>query len=334
MSDPTSLGGSSDRDNVQHEFMRAGAEDIRLPYSSAEDGPEPVDEIGKPRSLWQDAWADLRRNKLFIVGSILVLLLIVMAAFPQLFTNIDPRDCSLSNSRLPPSGDAWFGYDLQGCDVYSRTIYGARASILVGIFTTTAVMIIGGVIGIVAGFFGGWADGIASRITDVFLALPLLLGSILILTAFPSDSDTPELVVIGKVVVALAVLGWTQLARIMRSSVIQVKNQDYVQAARALGANSTRIIGRHVLPNSLAPVIVVAMISLGAYISAEATLSFLGIGLQPPVISWGIAINDAATYVRTSPHMLLFPAAFLSITVFAFIMLGDAVRDALDPKLR
>ncbi len=263
-----------------------------------------------------------------------MLVLIVMAAFPQLFTSVDPRSCSLSNSRQPPSGDAWFGYDLQGCDIYARTIYGARASILVGIFTTTAVMIIGGAVGIIGGFFGGWADTIVSRLTDVFLALPLLLGSILILTAFPSDSDTPELVVIGKVVVALAVLGWTQLARIMRSSVIQVKNQDYVQAARALGANSTRIIGRHVLPNSLAPVIVVAMISLGAYISAEATLSFLGIGLQPPVISWGIAINDAATYVRTSPHMLLFPAAFLSITVFAFIMLGDAVRDALDPKLR
>jgi oligopeptide transport system permease protein len=334
MSESSNLGGPTDRKNVQREFMRARAEDIRMPSPTAGGEPEPVDEIGKPRSLWQDAWADLRTNKLFIIGTILVLVLIVMAAFPQLFTSVDPRSCSLSNSRQPPSGDAWFGYDLQGCDIYSRTIYGARASILVGIFTTTAVMIIGGAVGIIGGFFGGWADTIVSRLTDVFLALPLLLGSILILTAFPSDSDTPELVVIGKVVVALAVLGWTQLARIMRSSVIQVKNQDYVQAARALGANSTRIIGRHVLPNSLAPVIVVAMISLGAYISAEATLSFLGIGLQPPVISWGIAINDAATYVRTSPHMLLFPAAFLSITVFAFIMLGDAVRDALDPKLR
>jgi oligopeptide transport system permease protein len=334
MSESSNLGGQTDRKNVQREFMRARAEDIRMPSPTAGGEPEPVDEIGKPRSLWQDAWADLRTNKLFIIGTILVLVLIVMAAFPQLFTSVDPRSCSLSNSRQPPSGDAWFGYDLQGCDIYSRTIYGARASILVGIFTTTAVMIIGGAVGIIGGFFGGWADTIVSRLTDVFLALPLLLGSILILTAFPSDSDTPELVVIGKVVVALAVLGWTQLARIMRSSVIQVKNQDYVQAARALGANSTRIIGRHVLPNSLAPVIVVAMISLGAYISAEATLSFLGIGLQPPVISWGIAINDAATYVRTSPHMLLFPAAFLSITVFAFIMLGDAVRDALDPKLR
>ena len=332
MSEPTHLGGSRDRENVQNEFMRARAEDITLP--APEGAPEPTDDVGKPRSLWQDAWDDLRRNKLFIVGSVLVLVLIVMAAFPQLFTSVDPRECVLQNSRQPPSSEAWFGYDLQGCDVYARTIYGARASILVGIFTTTAVMIIGGLIGIIAGFFGGWVDGIASRITDVFLALPLLLGSILILTAFPSTTDTPELVVIGKVVLALALLGWTQLARIMRSSVIQVKNQDYVQAARALGATSTRIIGRHVLPNSLAPVIVVAMISLGAYISAEATLSFLGIGLQPPVISWGIAVNDAATYVRTSPHMLFFPAMFLSVTVFAFIMLGDAVRDALDPKLR
>jgi len=333
MSDPTSTG-TPDQQEIRQEFMRAGAQNIALPGVTAEESALPVGDVGKPRSLWQDAWEDLRRNPLFIIGTILVLVLVVMAAFPQLFTSVDPRSCSLSNSRQPPSSEAWFGYDLQGCDVYARTIYGARASILVGIFTTAAVMVIGGLIGIVSGFFGGWTDSIASRITDIFLALPLLLGSILLLTAFPSTAETPELVVIGKVVFALAILGWTQLARIMRSSVIQVKNQDYVQAARALGASSNRVITRHVLPNSLAPVIVVAMISLGAYIGAEATLSFLGIGLQPPVISWGIAINDAATYVRTSPHMLFFPALFLSVTVFAFIMLGDAVRDALDPKLR
>lgn len=326
--------GPSEQQEIRQEFVRGRAQDLNLPDPTFGDDPLPIDDIGKPRSLWQDAWADLRRNPLFIVGSILVLVLIVMAVFPQLFTNTDPRDCNLANSREGPSSEAWFGYDLQGCDVYARTIYGARASILVGIFTTGSVLIIGGFIGIIGGFFGGWADTLVSRTTDIFLAIPLLLGSILILTSFPSTADTPELVVIGKVVVALALLGWTQLARIMRSSVIQVKNQDYVQAARALGARPTRIIGRHVLPNSLAPVIVVAMISLGAYISVEATLSFLGIGLQPPVISWGIAINDATSYVRTSPHMLLFPAAFLSVTVFAFIMLGDAVRDALDPKLR
>lgn len=323
MSDPDHIAAAVDAPEVRRSLI-----------GEPEENPLPTDDVGRPRSLWQDAWDDLRRNPLFIIGSILVLLFIVMAAFPQLFTSIDPRACNLSNSRQPPSADAWFGYDLQGCDVYARTIYGARASILVGIFTTASVMIIGGLIGVIGGYFGGWADSVVSRITDIFLALPLLLGSILILTAFPSTAETPELVVIGKVVLALALLGWTQLARIMRSSVIQVKNQDYVQAARALGASAPRIISRHLLPNSLAPVIVVAMISLGAYISVEATLSFLGIGLQPPVISWGIAINDAAIYVRTSPHMLLFPAAFLSITVFAFIMLGDAVRDALDPKLR
>ncbi len=323
MSDPDHIAAAMDLPEVRDEL---------LPQESHD--PRPRDDVGKPRSLWQDAWADLRRNPLFIIGLLLVVVLVVMAAFPQLFTDTDPRFCDLSNSRQPPSADAWFGYDLQGCDVYARTIYGARASILVGIFTTTAVMLIGGAIGIVGGFYGGWIDSVSSRLTDIFLALPLLLGSILILTAFPSDAETPEIAVIMKVVVALAVLGWTQLARIMRSSVIQVKNSDFVLAARALGASGNRIVMRHLLPNSLAPVIVVGMISLGAYIGAEATLSFLGIGLQPPVISWGIAINDAAVYVRTSPHMLLFPAAFLSVTVFAFIMLGDAVRDALDPKLR
>jgi len=323
MSDPDHIAAALDRPEIRRSLL-----------PELEENPLPTDDIGKPRSLWQDAWADLRRNPLFIIGTVLVVVFIVMAAFPQLFTSIDPRACQLTNSRQPPSSEAWFGYDLQGCDVYARTVYGARASIIVGIATTVAAMVIGGLIGIVAGFFGGWIDGVASRITDVFLALPLILGGILFLVAFPSPAGTPELVVIGKVVFVLTILGWTQLARIMRSSVIQVKNQDYVQAARALGASSTRIIRRHVLTNSLAPVIVVGMISLGAFISAEATLSFLGIGLQPPVISWGIAINDAATYVRTSPHMLFFPALFLSVTVFAFIMLGDAVRDALDPKLR
>lgn len=296
--------------------------------------PAPTDDVGKPRSLAQDAWQDLRRNPLFIIGTLFVALFVLMAAFPQLFTDIDPRECQLSNSRQPPSSEAWFGYDLQGCDVYARTVYGARASILVGIFATLAALLVGGTIGMIGGFFAGWADSITSRLTDVFLAVPLFFGAILILTAFPSSADTPELVVVGKVALVITLFGWTSMARIMRSSAIQVKNQDFVHAARALGASSNRIILRHVLPNSLAPVIVVATISLGAFIAIEATLSWLGIGLQPPVISWGIAINEAARFVRLAPHMLFFPALFLSLTVLAFIMLGDAVRDALDPKLR
>lgn len=326
MSDPDALAASLSSPEVRDRVAREGSEPPILPGS---------EDVGKPRSLWRDAYDDLKRRPLFIISLLLVAVFVLMALFPQLFAlGRDPFDCDLSRSRQAPSGEAWFGYDLQGCDVYARTVYGARASIMVGILTTLAVVILGGTMGIIGGFYGGLVDSITSRFTDIFFAIPLLLGGILVLTAFPSNPQTPELVTIGKVVLALSILGWTQIARIMRSAVIQVKSTDFVQAARALGAGGGRIITRHVLPNSLAPVIVVAMISLGGYIAAEATLSYLGIGLQPPVISWGIAISDAATYVRTSPHMLLFPAGFLSLTVFAFIMMGDAVRDALDPKLR
>jgi oligopeptide transport system permease protein len=288
----------------------------------------------KPRSLTSDAWHDLRRNPIFIVSAVIILVLVVMAAFPGVFTNKDPRFCDLNLSRQAPSADAWFGYDVQGCDVYARTIYGARASILVGVFTTIAVVIVGGLIGMIAGFYSGWIDSVLSRILEIFFGIPLLLGGVLVLASFPSNPGTPQLVTIGKVVFALAVLGWTSLARIMRSTVLQVKHADYVSAARALGGGAPRILRSHVLPNAVAPVIVYATIVLGIFIGLEATLSFLGIGLQPPVISWGVAINDASTYIRQSPHMLLFPGAFLTITVLAFIMLGDAVRDAFDPRLR
>jgi oligopeptide transport system permease protein len=288
----------------------------------------------KPRSLTSDALRDLRRNPIFIISGIVIVILLVMAFAPGVFTNVDPRACDLNLSRQPPSADAWFGYDIQGCDVYARTIYGAQASIVVGFVTTLFVVILGMLIGMFAGFYGGATDSILSRITDIFFGIPLLLGGILVLASFPSGPGTPRWQTIGKVCVALAILGWTSLARIMRSTVIQVKHADYVNAARALGGDAKRILRLHVVPNALAPVIVYATIVLGIFISLEATLSYLGIGLQPPVISWGVAINDAAGLIRQSPHMLLFPAAFLSITVLAFIMMGDAVRDAFDPRLR
>lgn len=188
--------------------------------------------------------------------------------------------------------------------------------------------------GILAGYYGGFADTVVSRVTDIFFAIPLLLGGILFMSVYPNDQNTPYLMVVGKVVLVLSVFGWPGLARLMRSSVLQVKPNDYVQAARALGASPWRIIRSHVMPNALAPVIVVATINLGVFITAEATLSFLGIGLTPPAISWGVAISDALVAVRTYPHILLFPSLFLSLAVLAFIMLGDAVRDAFDPKSR
>lgn len=288
----------------------------------------------KPRSLGTDAWHDLRRNPIFIVSSILIAILVAIAIAPGLFSSKDPKFCDGHLARLTPRRGAIFGNDVQGCDIYARTIFGARASILVGFLATFSTLTIGAFMGVVAGYYGGWVDTIVSRVTDVFFAIPLLLGSIIVLSAFPNTVNTKLIAGSLKVTLALGILGWTGMARIMRSSVIQVKQADYVQAARALGAGNVRIIRSHILPNSFAPIIVVATLSLGGFIGAEAALSFLGIGLPATVVSWGNAIADAQVWLRVSPHMLLFPGLFLSVTVLAFIMLGEAVRDALDPKLR
>lgn len=289
---------------------------------------------GGARSLASDAWRQLKKNPIFWVSVVLILIFVVMAAVPQLFTQTDPAEAILKNARERPNANAWFGRDIQGYDIYARTVYGARASILVGVFATLSTVVIGALLGVIAGFYGGWGDTLISRITDVFLAIPLLLGGILFMASFPNTVDSPYMVVVGKVVLALGLLGWPSIARLMRSSVLQVKPNDYVQAARALGASPLRIIRSHILPNAMAPVIVVSTINLGVYISVEATLSFLGIGLTPPAISWGVSISDALVALRTTPHILLFPSLFLSLTVLAFIMLGDAVRDAFDPKTR
>lgn len=289
---------------------------------------------GGARSLASDAWRQLKKNPVFWVSVVLITIFVVMAAVPQLFTQTDPTEAILKDARMRPNSEAWFGRDIQGYDIYARTIYGARASILVGVFTTVGTVILGSLLGIMAGFYGGWSDTLISRITDVFLAIPLLLGGILFMSTFPNNANSAYLVVVFKVVLALTILGWPSLTRLMRSSVLQVKPNDYVQAARALGASPWRIIRSHILPNAMAPVIVVSTINLGVYISVEATLSFLGIGLTPPAISWGVSISDALVALRTTPHILLFPSLFLSATVLAFIMLGDAVRDAFDPKTR
>jgi oligopeptide transport system permease protein len=288
----------------------------------------------RSRSLGRDAWDDLRRNPVVIVSALLIGMFVLMAAFPQIFSRTDPHLCDLANSRKPPSSHAWFGYDLQGCDIYSRTVHGARASIVVGLLATIAVTLLGGFIGMLAGFYGGVLDSVVSRIADVFFSIPFLLGAIIVLTTFPSGSAGSFWLPVSKVVLALTLFGWPSLARIMRSTTLQVKEADYVAAARALGAPVSRILRVHVLPNAVQPVIVYATIALGGFIGAEATLSYLGVGLQPPAISWGIDISNAQNIVRTSPHVLLFPALFLSLAVLAFIMLGDAVRDALDPKQR
>ncbi|MED7950152.1 ABC transporter permease [Streptomyces sp. BE20] len=294
--------------------------------------PDPV-KREEARSLWGDAWRDLRRRPIFLISAVLILLLVVMAIFPWAFTDADPRKADLVNDYLKRPdwtdffGAGWFGYDGQGRSIYARVVYGARASITVGICVTAAVTVLGGLAGMVAGYFGGGVDAVISRIIDIFFGIPLLLGALVLLNSFSHRT-------VWSVVIALAFLGWTQIARVMRGAVLTVKQSDFVVAGRALGAGTGRLMLRHILPNAVAPVIVVATIALGGYIATEATLSFLGIGLQDPTISWGIDISSAQKVIRTAPYVMFFPAAALSVTVLAFIMLGDAVRDALDPKLR
>ena len=308
----------------------AGGRDAELPKGT--------DDL-RQASLWSDAWRQLRRNKLFLVASLLLLVLTVMAAFPKLFTSIDrPSEggCvnALANSRKPPgTNGAWFGYDTFGCDYYSQVIYGARVSMIIGLVVVGGAMVIGVTLGALAGFYGGWFDNVVARLTDVIYGLPLILGAILLLNLLATDRFFGErnLAVVS---ISLIALSWMTFMRLFRSSVISVKDTDYVSAARAMGASSSRMILQHIVPNALAPVLVYGTISVGGIIAAEATLSFLGIGLQQPAISWGLQINSAQQYIRTAPHLLFFPSIFLSVTVLSFILLGDALRDALDPKLR
>jgi oligopeptide transport system permease protein len=288
----------------------------------------------RARSLASDAWHDLRRRPLFLIAMTLIAFLLVLSAFPQLFTSVDPTVGDLARSRQPPSAQAWFGYDLLGRDVFARTVHGTRVSIVVGVLATTFTVLIGGALGMLAGYYGGWLDNLVSRLTDVVFGLPFVLGAIVILSSFRETIGEGAVGITALVVLTMAALSWPVSMRITRSAAIAARDQDYVRAARALGASPARVIWRHMLPNCLAPVLVYATIALGAFIGVEATLSFLGIGLREPVVSWGVMISEARDYLRVAPFLLLFPAAFLAVTVLAFVMLGDAVREAFDPKGR
>ena len=268
-------------------------------------------------SVWTDAWRYLRTNPLFLIGCTIMVVMVTMALFPALFAGgVDPTDCDLSLSRQAPSAAHWFGIDLQGCDYYSNVVYGARTSVAIGVL-----------VGAPAGYFGGWIDSVLARVTDVFFGIPLFLGALILLTVSAHRS-------VWTVSMALIAFGWMTAMRLVRSSVVAIRGSDYVLAAQALGAPTLRILVRHILANALAPVLVYATIAVGTFISAEAALTYLGIGLQAPEISWGLQINVAQSLIGTSPHLLFFPALFLSITVLGFILLGDTLRDALDPKRR
>lgn len=278
-------------------------------------------------SLWADARRQLIRNPVFMIALLYIVVVASMAAFPTLWTSQDPRACDTKLSRVAPSLEHPFGYNLLGCDYYAFNIYGARPSLVIAIFATAGIIVVGGVFGLLAGYFGGWVDAIISRLMDIFFSLPFLLGAIVFLLVVKKQN-------IWTLTLVLVALGWPTLARIMRGSVLSSKNLDYVHAAKALGAGHGRLMFRHILPNAVAPMLVYATITLGGFVAAEATLTFLGVGLQPPAQSWGIAIAQHQQYFLQDPWLLIFPVGLLVGTVLSFILMGDALRDALDPKFQ
>lgn len=287
-----------------------------------------VKDESAPSSQWGEAWRYLRRRPLFWIAAVMILVAILLAIAPGLFTSTDPRLCELSKSLAPAEPGHPFGFNRQGCDIYARVIYGARASVAVGVLTTILVVVLGSLIGAIAGFFGGWIDSVLSRITDIFFAIPLVLAAIVVMQMFKEHRT------IVTVALVLGLFGWVSIARITRGAVVSIKNEEFVQSARSIGASNWRILFSHILPNAAAPIISYATVALGTYIVAEATLSFLGIGLPSTFVSWGGDISDAQASLRVAPAVLFYPAGALGLTVLSFIMMGDVVRDALDPKAR
>ena len=283
----------------------------------------------KKSNLWIDAWRDLRRRPLFWISSALILLVVIVALFPWLFTQTPPNDeCFLANSNGAPTEGHPLGFTKQGCDVFSRIVHGASTSLAVGLLVTLLTTVLGVVFGAIAGFYGGWIDSFLSRIGDIFFAIPYILAAVVIMSVLSAYRD------IWVIALAIGAFSWPSTARILRAQILRVKQADYVMASTALGISKFRILLRHVLPNSIAPVIVVTTISLAAAITAEATLSFLGVGLPGSFMSWGNDISSAQQSLRKDPQVLLYPSIALSVTVLSFIMLGEVVRDALDPKAR
>ena len=269
----------------------------------------------------------VRRQPLAALGLALLVLFLFCALFAPWLAPRDPAQLDLAGRLLPPSATHWFGTDELGRDIFSRILFGARISLIVAVSVVGLSLVLGLVAGCIAGFYGGWADIILNiYVTNAFLALPGILLAIAFV-AFMGPG-------LGNVILALAISGWVGYARLVRAQVMDVKQREFVEAARALGATDLRLLLRHILPNILQPLIVQAAIGMAGAVLAEATLSFLGLGVPPPAASWGSMLNDARSHLFDSPHLVFFPAMAVMLCVLSFNFLGDALRDHLDPRTK
>jgi peptide/nickel transport system permease protein len=278
-------------------------------------------------TTWTAAATLGRRNVLAAVGMALVALFVIFALFAPLISPQDPGNINLPLRLQPPSAAHWFGTDELGRDILSRVIYGARISMLVGSSVVAGSLLLGLIFGSIAGYYGGFADKFFNVIImNAFLSFPGILLAIAFV-AFLGPG-------IFNLILALCVGGWVGYARLVRAQVLGAKEKEFVEAARALGANDWRIVTRHILPNIIQPVIVQAAIGMAGAVLAEATMSFLGLGVPPPTASWGAMLNDGRGHLFDAPHLVLFPAAAVMLAVLSFNFIGDALRDFMDPRSR
>lgn len=277
-------------------------------------------------SAWKDAWIRLKENRLAMISLVLLVVIALLAIFAQFMTPYDYKTNNLAITNQPPDADHWFGTDALGRDMFQRTWMGAGISLQVGLYAALVDLAIGVIIGGIMGYYGGRTDEILNRFCEIMYSIPSMLVVILLIVVMNPSMFT--------IVLALSVTGWINMAWIVRGQVMQLKNQEYVLAARTIGASTSRIMFKHLIPNAMGPIIVTLTMTVPSAIFAEAFLSFLGLGVQSPAASLGTLINDALKAMTTYPWRMLFPAMLISLTMLCFNIFGDGLRDALDPKMK
>lgn len=279
----------------------------------------------KRRSLLQLAWLRFRANRVAMAGLIILILIVLLVVFAPVLSTHNPDKIDYEAVRQAPSGQHWFGTDNIGRDLYSRVLWGGRESLRVGIFATLISIFGGSILGVFSGYVGGWVDNLLQRIIEIIMAFPTILLLLSIVAALGPNLTT--------ILVAIGISGIPAFSRLMRGSVLSALNQDYVLSARVVGARDGRIMFTHILPNIVSPVIIYGTLMLGGGVTLTAGLSYLGLGAQPPSAEWGAMLNLARTHMRSAPWMSIFPGTAVFLTVMAINMIGDGLRDALDPKM-
>jgi peptide/nickel transport system permease protein len=281
----------------------------------------------KPRSLWRDAWRRMRYSITARIGMVVVSIIVLAAVLAPVIDPYNPKlDADLESSRQPPSREHIFGTDRLGRDIFRRIVHGAGLSLSVGVVAVLVAGTGGTILGLLSGYFGGMVDMVIMRFIDILMAFPSMLLAIAIVAVRGTG--------LFNTIIALSVVGVTGYARLVRSMVLSIRERDYIEAAHMVGVRSPRIIFRHILPNSLAPIIVSATMGIGGAILTAAALGFLGLGAQPPAPEWGVMISDGVPFLRQTPHMVFFPGMAIMVTVLGFNLLGDGLRDALDPQMQ